>query len=213
MTRLDALAPALAGRLPDPPLDPTPDEARSLLRRELLAPDYHDQDVVRRVLDWIARQVDGGTQSAGGAPGLQTFAVMVVVVLLVGGLAFLLSRIRRTARATDEEQPLLTGEDVTSAELRARARTALEEERYEDAVVDAFRALALRQVERGRLDDAPGATAHEVALALGAAQPERRTRVDASARLFDSVLYGDRPATREQAMGVLALDDELAGAR
>jgi hypothetical protein len=27
------------------------------------------------------------------------------------------------------------------------------------------------------------------------------------------VLYGDRPATAEQATGVLALDDELAGTR
>ena len=33
------------------------------------------------------------------------------------------------------------------------------------------------------------------------------------ARLFDLVLYGDRPATREQADFVMALDDELAGVR
>ena len=36
-----------------------------------------------------------------------------------------------------------------------------------------------------------------------------RDRVRASARLFDAVLYGDRPATREQARRVLALDDDL----
>ena len=34
-------------------------------------------------------------------------------------------------------------------------------------------------------------------------------RVHQSARLFDEVLYGDRPATREQAGSVLALDDDL----
>ncbi|WP_134738148.1 DUF4129 domain-containing protein [Nocardioides sp. 503] len=203
----------LAGRLADPPLDPTPDEARSLLRRELLAPDYHDQDLLQRVGDWLSRRLDGGVRTAGDAPPLQTFAVMLVVVLLLGGLAFLVSRARRTARAEDEEQPVLTGEDVTSAELRARARAAIEEERYEDAVVDGFRALALRQAERGRLEDAPGATAHEVALALAAEYPSQRPRVDGSARLFDAVLYGDRPATREQALGVLALDDDLVGAR
>jgi hypothetical protein len=33
------------------------------------------------------------------------------------------------------------------------------------------------------------------------------------ARLFDLVLYGARPATREQAELVLSLDDELAGVR
>jgi hypothetical protein len=203
----------LAGRLADPPLDPTPDEARSLLRRELLAPDYHDQDLLQRVVDWLSRRLDGGIRTAGDAPPLQTFAVMLVVVLLLGALAFLVSRARRTARAEDEEQPVLTGEDVTSAELRARARAGIEEERYEDAVVDAFRALALRQAERGRLEDAPGATAHEVALALAAEYPSQRPRVDGSARLFDAVLYGDRSATREQALDVLALDDDLMRVR
>jgi cbb3-type cytochrome oxidase subunit 3 len=209
---LSSLAP-LAGRLADPPLDPTPDEARSRLRRELLAPEYHEQNVLQRIVTWLSRRVDGGVQSASEAPPLQTFAVMVLVVLLVGGLALLLSRARRTARADDAEQPVLTGEDVTAAELRARAEAAMGEGRHEDALVDGFRALALRQVERGRLDDAPGTTAHEVALSLAAAYPHQRPRVDLSALLFDSVLYGDRPATAEQAADVLALDDELAGVR
>jgi hypothetical protein len=33
--------------------------------------------------------------------------------------------------------------------------------------------------------------------------------VHRGARLFDEVLYGDRPATRDQAASVLALDDDL----
>jgi len=96
---------------------------------------------------------------------------------------------------------------------RARAEAALAEGRARDAVVDGFRALTVRQVERGRLDDAPGTTAHEVAGVLGATYPDQRQRVAGSARLFDVVLYGDRPATGEQARDVLALDDELAGLR
>ncbi|MCD4536194.1 DUF4129 domain-containing protein [Nocardioides sp. cx-169] len=204
---------ALVGLLADPPLDPTPDEARSRLRRELLAPEYHEENLLQRLVDWLTRRIDGGVSSASDAPPLQTLAVMLVAVLLLGGLALLLSRARRTARGDDEEQPVLTGEDVTAAVLRARAVTAMAEGRYEDALVDGFRALALRQVERGRLDDAPGATAHEVALALVVEYPHQRDRVDLGARLFDAVRYGDRPATEEQAAGVLALDDELAGVR
>ena len=69
----------------------------------------------------------------------------------------------------------------------------------------------MRQVERGRIDDAPGATAHEVAALLGASTPTSGSRRP-QRRLFDLVLYGDRPATGEQARDVLALDDELAGA-
>ena len=101
---------------------------------------------------------------------------------------------------------------MSAAELRARADAALAEGRHGDALVDGFRALAARQVERGRLDDLPGATAHEVADALGAAYPAQRGRVDGSAALFDRVLYGDRPASREQATGVLGARRRAGGA-
>jgi len=204
---------ALADPPLDPPLDPTPDQARSLLRRELLAPDYHDQDLVQRLITWLERLVGRGVESASGAPPLQALAVMVLAVALVAGLVLLLSRTRRTARAGVERRSVLTDEAVTAAELRARAVLALDEGRCEDSLVDAFRALALRQVERGRLEDSPGATAHEVAIALAAEHPHQRERVDTCADLFDSVLYGDRRAGREQALAMLSLDDDLAGVR
>jgi hypothetical protein len=79
--------------------------------------------------------------------------------------------------------------------------------------VDAFRALAVRQIERGRLDDQPGATAHEVAARLASSYPQEGSRVGRAADLFDATLYGDRPATRDDASAVLGLDDTLAGAR
>ncbi|MDQ4053982.1 MAG: hypothetical protein M3237_14950, partial [Actinomycetota bacterium] len=142
----------------DPPLDPSPEEAESLLRRELLKPDYHDQNLLQRILSWIDRQVTRGLDAASGTPPLSAFAAMVVLVLLVGALAWLLTRARATARTEREQRSVLTDEVVSAAELRARAERAMAEERYEDAVVDAYRALAVRQVERGRLDDAPGAT-------------------------------------------------------
>jgi len=68
-------------------------------------------------------------------------------------------------------------------------------------------------VERGRLEDSPGATAHEVALSLATRFPQHGERVGDNARLFDLVLYGDRPASPDQATNVLRLDDELAAAR
>ena len=79
--------------------------------------------------------------------------------------------------------PVLADEAVTAAELRAPGRGgAGRGAPRATPCVDGFRALAVRQVERGRLDDAPGATAHEVADALAAAYPEQRRRVDGSAR-------------------------------
>lgn len=193
----------------DPPLDPSPDEARSELRRELLRPEYNEQNLVRRALTWAERQLSRGLDAAADAPPLSTLAAMVILVALVGLVAWLLSRARRTARTRDEDRAVLTGEVVTADDLRARAEAALAEGRHEDAVVDAFRAVATRQVERGKLADAPGATAHEVALELGREFPHLREQVDRGGALFDAVLYGDRPASAAQARSVLALDDEL----
>jgi uncharacterized protein DUF4129 len=199
--------------LMDPPLDPSGDEARSALRRELLKPEYHDTDVLGRITDWIGRLLDRTVARATDAPPLSTFAAIVAFLLLGLGLAWLISRARRTARLPGTAGPVVEDRTATAAELRAAAERAMAEGRHADAVVEGFRALAVRQVERGWLDDLPGATAREVALALGAAHPEEQRRVTAAAGLFDAVRYGDRPATREQAVEVLALDDALAGVR
>ena len=43
--------------LSDPPLDPSGDEARSWLRQELLHPEYHQQNVVERLLIMSDRDV------------------------------------------------------------------------------------------------------------------------------------------------------------
>ncbi len=198
----------------DPPLDPSADEARSLLRRELADPDYYDDNLLQRILAWVGRRVDGSVEGARDLPALTWFAITVLVMALVLAVAYVVSRARRTARAAGgADGAVLTGEVVTAAELRARAERALTEGRHADAVVDGFRALARRQVERGRLEDSPGVTAHEVARALAAEFPGQHARTAAGADLFDAVMYGERPATRDQAAAVLDLDHELAVAR
>jgi hypothetical protein len=200
---------ALVGRLPDPPLDPSGAEARSKLRRELLHPAYHQQNLFQQVVSWLFRKVGGGLDRASQAPPLSTFMAMLVFVALALALVWLISRARNTAREKDEKRAVLTEEIVTADELRARAEAAMEAGRFEEAVVEGFRAIAVRQVERGRLSDTPGATAHEVAVALAREYAAAADRVHQSAGLFDAVLYGDRPASREQAGTVLALDDDL----
>lgn len=196
------------------PLDPSGEGARSLLRRELADPAYYQDDLLQRILDWLGRQVDGTVEGARGTPPLTWLAITLIALLLVGGLAWLASRARLTARRTPErEGAVLTEEVVTAAGLRERAERALAEGRHVDAVVEGFRCLARRQVERGRLEDSPGVTAHEVAAALAAGSPELAPRTGEAADLFDAVMYGERPATREQAAAVLALDDDLAGVR
>jgi hypothetical protein len=179
----------------------------------VLVLEYHDEAILARFVQWLRDQVTRGIDAASGSPPLATFAAMVILVALVVALGWLLSRARLTSRAQRSTGAALTDDGLTAAELRARALEALADGRPGDALVDAFRALALRQVENGRIDDQPGATAHELAAGLGTAFPPLARRIAAAADTFDLVLYGGRPATPDQARDLLGLDDALVGAR
>lgn len=207
MTPLAAL---LAGSL-EPPLDPSGDEARRLLGRELADPKYYDADILQRLTDWLERLVDDTINGVSASGPLSTLLAIVVALALVAAIILIVSRARLTAKAERRPAAALTDEVITAAELRARAEAALAAGDASTALVDAFRALAVRQVERQRIDDVPQATAHELARALAAEFPAQAGAVHHGADLFDQTLYGDRLATREQALELLALDDALAG--
>lgn len=207
MTPLAAL---LTGSL-EPPLDPSGDEARRLLRRELADPKYYDADILQRLTDWLQRLVDDTISGVSASGPLSTLLAMIVALALVAAIILILSRARRTAQAERRPAAALTDEVITASELRARAEAALAAGDSSAALVDAFRALAVRQVERQRIEDVPQATAHELARALAVEFPAHVGAVHHGADLFDQTLYGDRLATREQALELLALDDALAG--
>ena len=69
-----------------------------LLRDELLHSEYHRQDVLQRILDWIWRRLQGGVGAASGSSWISTLVIMLVAVLLLVGLALLVSQIRRDRR-------------------------------------------------------------------------------------------------------------------
>jgi Domain of unknown function (DUF4129) len=199
--------------VPGPPLQPSGDEGRRLLRHELLHGEYHRHDLLRRMLDWIWRRLEGGVGAATGANWVSTLVTMLVAALLVVGLTLVLSQVRRERRARQRADRVLGHRRPSAAELRRSAESALAQGRNADAVVEAFRAIAVRQVERGRLVDRPDATAHEVAEVLASSYPRHGERVGRGADLFDATLYGDHPASPDDATTLLALDDDLAGVR
>jgi hypothetical protein len=199
--------------LPGPPLQPSGDEGRRLLREELLHDEYHRQHLLQRLLEWLLRRLEGGVGAASGTNGVQTFVTMLVGAALVLGLVLLISRVRRDRRQRERAADVFAGDGPSAAELRRRAETAHAAGRLSDAVLDAFRAIAVRQVERGRLDDQPGATAHEVAASLATTYPDQGQRVVRGADLFDATLYGARPAGPHDATSLLELDDTLAESR
>jgi hypothetical protein len=198
---------------PDPPLQPSGDEGRRLLRDELVHGEYHRQHVLQRLIGWLWRHLQDGVGAASGSSGVTAFVTMLVAAALVVGLALLLTRVRRDRRTRVRSDAVLTGDRASADDLRRLAEAALAEGRHADALVDAFRALAVRQVERGRLSDQPGATAHEVAASLATSYPTHGGLVGRSADLFDATLYGHHPARPEDAHDVLDLDDALAGPR
>lgn len=195
----------------EPPLDPSGDEARRQLRRELADPRYYDANLLDRISAWLDRLIARSIDGASASPPLAVTVAVGVGVLLALGLILLVSRARRTVRGARSAAPALPDEVITAAELRARAEAALGAGDHSAALVDAFRAVAVRQVERGRIEDVPQATAHELARALAAEFPAHARAVRHGADLFDVTLYGDRVATREQAAELLRLDDVLTG--
>ncbi len=179
---------------------PSPSEAREAVRRELLDPRYRDRDQVTRLLDWLRGLLEQGLVAVGDASAASTWVATVLLLALALALLLLASRARRTARSRPRPGDVLGALGPDADALRARAERLHAEGRHDEALLEAFRALARREVERGRLVEDPGATAREVAASLD------DDRVRRAAELFDAVLYGGSGATAEQAADVLALD-------
>mgnify|MGYP001793207630 FL=1 len=102
---------------------------------------------------------------------------------------------------------------IAAGTYRGLAARAFADGRYDDAVLDGFRAIAKDTSDRTLLDDSPGRTAHEVSLGLARPFPDLAERLVQSANVFDAVRYGHRRATADQAGQVLRLDAELVNTR
>ncbi len=200
-------------------LRPDPGPARSWVERELGRSPYR-QSLVQRFLSWLGDQWQQLQASALGASPLSTAAAALVLVVLVVLLVLVASRVRREPLRASGRHPVLGPGPVSAQEHRAAADVALAAGDPGSALVEGFRAVAARAVERGVLEERPGRTAHELAAELGPVFPGfAEELVDCSA-LFDRVFYGERsepgPAagvTAQDARRVLDLDDGIRAAR
>jgi len=193
-------------------LSPTPPEARSWLRQELQGPDYQSpwlETAVRWVFDRILRILDGAGQLAGLSPLITVLIAVVVISLLV----WVLPRLRREPAVSTPGGAVLEHASITSGRYRDRASQAVRDGRYDEAVLDGFRAIARDMSDRSLLDDAPGRTAHEVSLALSSPFPDHAGQLAWAANLFDAVRYGHRRASASQAGQILELDADLVTSR
>jgi hypothetical protein len=196
----------------DPPLDPTSAQAREWLEAELRKGIYREQPgLLERLADWLGELL-GGTVTGGAFPA---WTVGLAVALGLAVVALVVARsVRAERRMTGpRREGVLDGPTRTADEHRAAARAALASGDADTAVLEAYRALARSAVERTLLDDLPGRTAHEVAVALVPVFPASAGPLAASADAFDAVRYGHRPADLDTARAVVALEDVVARSR
>ncbi|MGO4597159.1 DUF4129 domain-containing protein [Terrabacter sp. 2RAF25] len=196
-----------------PPLDPSVEQAKAWLARELAAPAYADtRNPIERLLDWLNERL-GTLSGQGTAPGWALPLLLLVVALVVAAGLFL--TVRRSPRSPRSSTAggVLVEPHLTAADYRARSESALARGDLAAATADAFRAMAASAAERTLLDDVPGRTAHEIGTALAVVFPAEADAVRRAADLFDGVVYGRVPVGVDDVRGVLDLDVRLRATR
>lgn len=180
----------------EPPVTPDPDEARQWLLDELTKPVYHPRRPwYQELLEWLARAF---TDSDEGLAGLRPAAAVALVVLLLVVVGVVVavarSRLRAAPTAASGAAPLFD-DARDSRQLCAAADAAAAAGNWDLAVLERYRCLIRELDERLLIADQPGLTAIQAAALAGAALPPLAAQYGAAGQLFDSVVYGDTPAS------------------
>jgi Domain of unknown function (DUF4129) len=165
------------------------------------------------VVEWIIERIqDLIGRTAGALDGAFGIAILVTVLALV--IAVIMVRMGPLARRRRlRSEPLFPSGRRTAAEYRAAADAATDDENWSVAVIERYRAIVVGFEERGLLDPLPGRTADEAAAEAGAVLPRLAADLTGASRVFDSVRYGGREATRADDLRMRELDDEARAAR
>ncbi len=198
------------------PVTPTGPEARQWLVNELAKAPYQAAkptlfDLLSQAfLTWFKSLF---TAKGSVAPPVLLVAALIVVVALIV-VALLLFGVPRLNRRSRAGSGLFGGDDRRTADqLRRAARDAAAAGDWSLAVLEGYRATARGLDERTVVAVFPGTTAAGFANRAADAFPAERDALARAAEVFDAVRYADRPATRDEAEAIAALDERLAAAR
>ena len=184
------------------------DEGRRRAVEELSDPVYGGQEpsLMDRFWEWLSTL---RVPVPDGGGGWVTAAVLVAVALLVLGLVLWLrpSRTRRSEGAVHEQAPRSAADHRAAAEAHERAGE------YTAAVTERMRAISVDLEDRTIIAPRAGRTATELAVEAGRGLPGEAEGLRGGARLFNDVVYGDRPATSDTARTLRELDERLRAAR
>jgi hypothetical protein len=190
--------------------------ARDLVRDELSRREYDAAQpptllrLLGRALRRIGELLDSG---AAAVPGGR-WGQLLLLLLLVGLVALILSRVGPLASREPARPGLFEGSQVLSAEQhRSLAEQAAAEQRWADAVRERLRAVVRDLEARGVLDPRPGRTAGEVARDAGAAVPAVADELRRAAVVFDEIWYGGRTADSSSYAALVAVDAHVREAR
>ncbi|PFG17663.1 uncharacterized protein DUF4129 [Propionicimonas paludicola] len=197
-----------------PPLTPSADEARRLLADELSKPIYLDarnwlMEQLRKLLDWLQGSSDPtvSTSPLSGGQGLWIgFGTAAVLVVVIWALMGPLRAERRRSRELFDE------EELSAADLRAKASALAANGEWGQAIVEHFRAMIRSLSERVIIEEFAGMTADEASTLAAVRLPSLAEQLAQAARDFDAVAYGDQPGTAEQYQQLVDLDAEVAAA-
>ncbi|MBT0770319.1 DUF4129 domain-containing protein [Kineosporia sp. J2-2] len=199
------------------PVDPDRQQARRWALDELSRKEYQDArpSLIERALQWIQDRF-GDIRPDFDSPVQITVAILAAVLVAV--IAFAVWRsggVRRQYRR--RAAAVLPGRVTTAADHREAADRHAAAGRWDEAVLERFRAVARELDERALVAASPGATASEVAGSGGRALPQLADELHTAARHFDDVCYGHLnladEAGRETDAFLRRLDEQVRTAR
>ena len=205
----------LTGVLIGPPLQPGRDQAARAAQQELSKQIYQQAQpsLLERVLQWLQDQFDQlTTRVASAVPG-GWWGLVVIVLLFVLVVVLVRWRVGGLARTSAVRPAVFGGATKTAALHRAAADQAAAEGRWDDAVLERFRAVVRQLEERAVIDERAGRTADEAAVDGGRQLPGCAAALRVGASLFDDVAYGSVPAGPDADRALRDLDESLRAAR
>lgn len=178
--------------LADVPVVPDADEARRWAVAELANPIYHRRpSLLQTVWNWVLERLAEAQSALSGLSAGGVALVVAALVALVVVIALIITGPVRTARRGRRPSgEVFVDDERTAAELRASADAFAAQGRWNEAVLDRYRAVVRSLEERALLDPRPGRTAHEAAIEAAGLLPTCAGDLDRASRIFDDVCYG-----------------------
>src|SRR6187402_2616957 len=159
----------------DVPVDPDRDTAQEWARDELAKQEYQTgtgTNWLARFMEWVQNLLESLGNGFGGAwGGWGLVGTIVLIAAVVGLIVWLVVGPLRRSRGHAIDDEALGDPTLTADDLAARATAAAREERWDLAVIEAYRSVIRTVEEREAIQTRAGMTALEASVAAGIALP------------------------------------------